>query len=304
MDNKGITIDNGKVKVQSDMKIIGTPCVGFNFMDMKYNNRKILNNGKPVLVTPQMAKRWLEISKGFNPRKLDLNHVSSLSHDIISGNHTIRTIAFHKNGLMGDGQHVASAIVSTGMSINLWIEVGLDDADISHLDIGKTRSYSVTSKGLGMKTSGGESSLAGVLEYGFDQPPKTLTHDERRFLVRKYREDIDIVNESFKSSKIKPVAMKKAFVDKYREVKNDPIKLKRLIWFGKVFSTLTAENGKKDQAALNLYKQLNKMATADRKTRHEVERLTSIAIDNFMEENPAKKIYMTNVQKKKFGNKK
>jgi hypothetical protein len=135
-----------------------------------------------------------------------------------------------------------------------------------------------------------------MLEYGFAHTGKE-THDQKRFLVNKYREQVDFVNSCLKSARLKPVAMKKAIVDVYERVKTNPEKLSRLVRFGKVYSKMDISGGSSDQAAINLAKAIERIPTADRTTRDDVYKLTIVAIDNFMKGNPAKKICMTKKQK-------
>ena len=269
-----------------------------DFMNMQSNVKKSWNNGVPIDVTPEMASRWLGISKGKNPRTLKWVHVNKLANDLKSGNHTTRTIRFHKDGYLGDGQHLCNAIIQTGMTAkNIFVELGYSKEDLSHLDVGLNRSFKDTSKILGFDSTGSDSSLAMVIEFGLDKPKEILTHDQKRSLVEKHREEIDFVKSILVGAKTKPVATKKALVDAYNTIKKDQKKLDRLVRFGKVFSTSDISGGSQDQAAINLYRAVAKISTADRKTRHEVYRISMIAISNFMRKKTSKKLCMDSDQK-------
>jgi hypothetical protein len=272
-----------------------------DYMDMRSNIKMSWNRGLPVDVTPEMAARWLKVSEGKNVRPVNKAGLQMLIESLKGGTHTTRTIRFHKDGWCCDGQHFLNAVSSTGLvAKNTFIEVGLEDVDVPHIDVGKLRSFTVTSRCAGVYATGGDSSLALVLKHGLDKVANSTSHDERRYLINLYREEIDLVNSSFSGARLKPVAMKKAFVDVYKEVKSNPEKLNRLVRFAKVFSIGDISGGSADQAAINLSRAIDKIPTADRKTRHEVYRLTIVAIDNFMKKKTAKKIYMDNTQKKIF----
>lgn len=268
-----------------------------DFKHMQSNTKCSWNGGFPVDVTPEMASVWLFQSRGKNPRTINQVWVQQNIDDLSSGMYTSRTIRFHKDGWNCDGQHILTAIVQSGCTAKgVFVEVGLSDADVSNIDTGHVRSFLVTSKIAGMKANGGDSSLALVLEYGL-RCSGGGSHPKRRKLISAHSEEIAFVNRVLKGARLKPVAMRKAIADVYLRVKMNKEKLLRLERFGIVYSKMDISGGSSDQAAINLAKAIERIGTADLKTRDEVYKLTIVAIDNFMKENPSKKLCMTKRQK-------
>jgi hypothetical protein len=270
-----------------------------DFSNMKSDVKKAYNNGIPVIITPQMAVRWLAISQGKNVRPLKESKVAKIIADLMVGKHTARTLRFHKDGWNADGQHYLTALARSGMnSPPTFIELGYTCEEIAHFDTGDVRSLGVTSKILGVQLTDNDASLAVLLENGLMASGTKLTHEEKRELVKKYQEQVNFVRENLKTGNPKPVAMKKAIAEIYLKVKDNPEKLNRLVQFIHVYTKMDISGGSKDQAAINLVKALEKISTSDKKTREEIYNLTIVSIDNFMKRKPAKKIYMTDVQKK------
>jgi hypothetical protein len=268
-----------------------------DFKNMGSPTKRVWNNGIPVDITPEMAIYWIKISDGKNVRSLNQKQVDAIVADLMSGNHTTRTIRFHKDGWCADGQHFLNAIIQSGITARkIFVELGYSDEEISKIDTGIVRSFSVTSAIAGESVTGVDAALAIVLEDGFDAIDKKYSHTQKRYLIHKYKEEVEFIRNNLKA-RIKPVAMKKAIIDVYNLIKSDPEKVSRLIQFMHVYSSSDISGGSSDQAAINLVKALARVPTAQRSTRYEVYRLTATAINNFMEKKKAKKLYMTKKQK-------
>lgn len=270
----------------------------FDYTNMLSLIKRCWNNGYPVDITPKMAARWLSVSEGKNPRKVNRAWVMKISYDLTHGLHTTRTIRFHRDGYCVDGQHLLISIVETGVTAkNTFVEVGYEKGDVPNMDIGGGRTFNTTAVLAESTATNSDAALAIVLEYGFTPQTNELSFAQRRMLVDKHRECVSFTNNGLKSAKRKPVAMKKAIADVYKAVKDDPKKLARLERFVHVFSKLDIEGGSADQAAVNLSKLVSRIPTADRSTRKDVYDSTISAIDSFMKANPAKKICKTKKQK-------
>jgi hypothetical protein len=128
-----------------------------------------------MTITPAMAKKWLETCNNANRPKrgwwFEAIAAAMLRGEWIA---THQGIAFSKNGNLIDGQHRLSAIVKTGISIEMLVVTGVDDAAFGVIDCGIKRSTSDLT-GLSRRTAeaarlaanfvhGGTVSAAQVLE--------------------------------------------------------------------------------------------------------------------------------------------
>jgi hypothetical protein len=97
-----------------------------------------------VNVTPSKAESWL--LKNRVNRPLRQGWVKQLAAMIERGEWklTHQGIAFFKNGDMADGQHRASAIVMSGMTVPVMVTYGVPDDGFHAMDIGAKRSLSDT----------------------------------------------------------------------------------------------------------------------------------------------------------------
>lgn len=70
-----------------------------------------------VTVTPELARQWLDSSKG--NRKLNKNNLAGISADMLSGNWKYNgdRIRFLEDGTLHDGHHRLTACVNTGVTI-------------------------------------------------------------------------------------------------------------------------------------------------------------------------------------------
>lgn len=102
-------------------------------------------NAKPylncflVVVTPEMAQRWL-MKNNFN-RPLKPRLVDNYVRQIESGNwrRTHQGIAFDEEGVVLDGQHRLHAIIRSGQSVPMLIFLNENQSAHESIDGGKTR---------------------------------------------------------------------------------------------------------------------------------------------------------------------
>ena len=94
-----------------------------------------------TLVTPQMAKSWLDSSNTRN-RPLRNKTLYAYASDMRSGRwqQNGECIKFDRNGVLLDGQHRLAAISQSGVSIPLVIVRGLDPESFHTIDTGMRRS--------------------------------------------------------------------------------------------------------------------------------------------------------------------
>lgn len=91
------------------------------------------------LVTPDQAKSWLNNNP--NIRKLRAHRVAAMARAIESGHFdtTHQGIALADDGALLDGQHRLSAIVKTGIPVNLLVTRGLPRTVVKTIDSGMPR---------------------------------------------------------------------------------------------------------------------------------------------------------------------
>lgn len=96
-------------------------------------------NGTVEIITPEMAKVWLE--KNIGNRPLHAVHVKRLA-DAITSNQFVLThqgVAFDSDGTLIDGQHRLSAIVQANKAVQMLVFRGLPTATREKIDNGKPR---------------------------------------------------------------------------------------------------------------------------------------------------------------------
>lgn len=95
-----------------------------------------------TIVTPQMAKEWLE-GANVNNRNLSPHTVLRYASDMVSGNwqdtHQ-NAIAFYEDGTLADGQHRLAAVIRAEIDIPMFVAYGLRKSAVAAIDQGRARS--------------------------------------------------------------------------------------------------------------------------------------------------------------------
>lgn len=101
---------------------------------------KTLHGTHRILVTPDLAKKWLDLNT-FN-RPLSKDHVNSLAKRMNQGHWKLngQCLIFFKNGNLGDGQHRLSAVISHGEPVWFDVAFGIDEDSFTTIDDGRKRS--------------------------------------------------------------------------------------------------------------------------------------------------------------------
>lgn len=96
-----------------------------------------------VLVTPAIAKRWLEQNTDSN-RNISNTTVESYAREMTAGRWSLthQGIAFNVVGELVDGQHRLNAVVLSGVSVVMLVTTGLRVEYNSPIDVGYNRSLS------------------------------------------------------------------------------------------------------------------------------------------------------------------
>lgn len=135
-----------------------------------------------VLVTPEMAAKWLDESDGANPRPVLQRSVNYLVEEIKAKRWrlTPQGIAFNEQGLLIDGQHRLWAVVESKVAVPMRVTWNTPDAVKEVLDSGTLRGLHIRSG-----QTAPESSIYAFMVHALQT--KTKTHPfqlyalERRF---------------------------------------------------------------------------------------------------------------------------
>jgi hypothetical protein len=105
------------------------------------NKEEQMMRTEVVSVTPALASQWLTLNA--NPRNLNAVTVARYALDMINGSWelTHQGIAFNSSGQLVDGQHRLSAIVESGVTVEMTVAHGMDA--ITRVDLGDKRSPAV-----------------------------------------------------------------------------------------------------------------------------------------------------------------
>lgn len=99
-------------------------------------------NMEQMIVTPEMAKSWLENSNNSN-RNISHITVSRYASDMAAGRwmdtHQ-NAIAFFEGGELADGQHRLMAVLKSGVPVRMYVAFGLKRAGAAAIDQGRPRS--------------------------------------------------------------------------------------------------------------------------------------------------------------------
>src|SRR4051812_16990783 len=119
-----------------------------------------------ILVTPEMAQRWLEAND--NNRPLNQGYVDLLSRDMKAGRwkQTHEGIAFDKNGRLLDGQHRLWAAFQAQVPVELLVCFDLLPDSVSVVNTGKSRNAADVMKLTGRHPPKAIKSMISRIHYG------------------------------------------------------------------------------------------------------------------------------------------
>jgi hypothetical protein len=94
---------------------------------------------KLVRITPKLAAEWLDANH--NNRPLNRAYVEELSRLIADGKFrtTHQGIAFDQRDRLRDGQHRLTAVVRTGIAVDMLVTTGLTEEELQAIDDGRRR---------------------------------------------------------------------------------------------------------------------------------------------------------------------
>jgi len=115
---------------------------------------RLLDRETAILVTPAMARAWLDQNRDDN-RKVSLANVRKLAHAMKSGEWMINgeTIKFDTKGRLLDGQHRLFAVLEADVSVYMEVRYGLDERAMYTIDTGKKRTMANAVQMAGHKNS-------------------------------------------------------------------------------------------------------------------------------------------------------
>lgn len=107
------------------------------------------------LVTPEMAKGWLE--KNSCNRPLNKRNVNNYARDMESGSWILNgeAVKVGFDGILLDGQHRLAAVVQAGVAVEMLVVIDLDPSTQDTMDTGRKRTFSdvLSIKGMSNATS-------------------------------------------------------------------------------------------------------------------------------------------------------
>ncbi|MFF3967872.1 hypothetical protein ACFYZI_40750 [Streptomyces griseorubiginosus] len=92
------------------------------------------------VVTPQIAATWLQFNRPEN-RRISQRAVAGLAAAMLAGEYllTHQPIAFDAHGRLIDGQHRLTAVVQSGITVQMWVITGADPDTFGVVDTGLAR---------------------------------------------------------------------------------------------------------------------------------------------------------------------
>ena len=112
-----------------------------------------------MLVTPEMAKQWLQLND--HNRRLDKGRLARYVADMRAGRWqlTHQAIGISAEGILVDGQHRLSAVVESGCEVPFLVCLDADPDTFGVVDQGKVRTANDVWK-IGRKSSSGVAAIA------------------------------------------------------------------------------------------------------------------------------------------------
>ncbi len=121
------------------------------------------------LVTPAIAKRWLE--RNDTNRRLRARYVAMYAQDMQAGNWYAKPLAvcFDRDSQLGNGQHTLHAIIASGKQQNLLVARGCTKEQIAAMDVGLKRSVSDIAHFLDVDIDNRRAALAKIMKWGIEE---------------------------------------------------------------------------------------------------------------------------------------
>lgn len=109
--------------------------------DTNQTTTNITLRSQAMLVSPEVAHRWLEANKGNRPMRPSL--VKHYAGSMVCGEWILspQGVTFSTAGRLLDGQHRLAAVVKSGVSVWLYVTTGASDNTFTVLDQGAARTY-------------------------------------------------------------------------------------------------------------------------------------------------------------------
>lgn len=154
-----------------------------------------------VIVTPEMAKKWLETNDRNRP--LNKREIKQIEYDLINGNYelTHQSAAIDKNGILFDGQHRMTAIVNTGIPAPMVIAFNAPRNTKVDSGVKRTSQHALYMAGEIERTDIEFNSLTFplvtfmVAQATNNERATTLTTDNKHYIYKRYKKFIDpIIN--------------------------------------------------------------------------------------------------------------
>lgn len=118
-----------------------------------------------MAITPEKAKEWMA-DKNKNNRKLNAQRVEKYARDMLNGNWqlTPQGISFYENGDLCDGQHRLTAIIRSGVCVNMLVTYNVPN-EISMVDRGYSRNTANILQMAGIDSNLSNKTIVGTVNF-------------------------------------------------------------------------------------------------------------------------------------------
>ena len=213
-----------------------------------------------LLVTPQMAQRWLE--NNISNRTIRMANVSRLALEIMEGrwicDPSLPPVAFDTSGRLLNGQHRLHAVVRSGVAVQMYVATNVSPSVMSVMDQGVSRQAGDVFKIKHGLTNPKDVAAAVTAWYRWKHFPDLVWQSHMipsaQVLVDIYEQDVDDWSEAVMLGNRlhKPTRMIKAAVAAVAFRVNTTSKSDPSVWFDFVNGLATGENLRKGDPRLAL----------------------------------------------------
>lgn len=155
-------------------------------------------------ITPEIAKEILE--KNHSNRTIRKSHVDRYARDMIAGKWQMNgePIQIGENGTLKNGQHRLTAIIKTGIPVNMLVVTGVPE-DVNTYDTGAKRSHVDLARFDGMDSSRANNTYIGACTFSIHvvHGEHVTTYSEVRDFIDKHGAVMDTAFSIFPKGKAK-----------------------------------------------------------------------------------------------------
>lgn len=134
---------------------------------------------KVQVITPELAEQYLTKNTN-NYRSMSNSVVNAYATDMKTGNWKFNgdSIKFNKSGILVDGQHRLSAIVKSGVPVQMMVITEIED-DVATFDIGKIRTANQIAKAKNLPSGATNNATIGAVSMLLTWDRKSVTPKQK-----------------------------------------------------------------------------------------------------------------------------